>query len=246
MIKCALLGSTGRMGRAIAALAGQGDFADLTVVSEWSGADTPDALAAALDLADVAIDFTTADATPAIVAALRARPTPVVSGTTGLDPKVLLGLDELAATMPVLHDGNMSIGVAVLTQAVRTAASRLLGYDVEISDIHHRDKRDAPSGTALQLGQAVAQARGDTLSAVTRDSDVARIGATQIGFSAMRGGSVVGEHTVAFLGDYDRLELRHIASDRRLFAAGALRAAQWLVDQPNGRYGVADMLAKDV
>ncbi|MEO0576041.1 MAG: 4-hydroxy-tetrahydrodipicolinate reductase [Pseudomonadota bacterium] len=246
MTRCALLGASGRMGRAITALIGEGDFAGLTIASTWRSSDENEALVEALSVADIAIDFTTAAATPGVITALHKHPLPIVSGTTGLDAALLDDIDRLGERMPVLHDGNMSIGVAVLTQVVAQAASRLLGYDVEISDIHHRDKRDAPSGTALQLGHAVAEARGDQLSYVTRDSDVAREAATQIGFSAMRGGGVIGEHTVAFLGEHDRLELRHIASDRRLFAAGALRAAQWLVNMPAGRYTVADMLTQKV
>jgi 4-hydroxy-tetrahydrodipicolinate reductase len=135
--------------------------------------------------------------------------------------------------------------VNVLLSLVRDAARALEGYDVEIVEAHHRRKEDAPSGTALALGEAVADGRGLTLDRVRRDGRSGRPGPRpdgEIGFHAVRGGQVVGDHEVLFLGEMERVELVHRASDRTLFAAGALRAARWLSGRPAGRYTMLDVL----
>ena len=166
---------------------------------------------------------------------------PLVTGTTGLGEAGTARLETLAGQVAVLHDGNMSLGVHLMSALAGRAAAVLSAYDVEISETHHRAKRDAPSGTALKLGAAVAAARG--LDAKPRERigrDTLR-GDDEIGYAVRRGGSVVGEHTVAFLGEYDRLEIHHAAADRRLFAAGAIAAASWIVGRPAGRYSMADL-----
>ena len=247
MLNIALLGASGRMGRAIADLVADDPSLEIAISGRWGGAaaSNADLLDAALDGADVAIDFTHADATPAIVAALMRQPLPLVSGTTGLADAQLALLRGLAERVAVLHDGNMSVAVQLMAALSARVAAFLPDYDIEISETHHRFKRDAPSGTALKLGEAVAAARGATLAEAARyDRHGASLGRSdgEIGFAVRRGGNVVGEHTVAFFGPFDSLELRHRAHDRRLFADGALRAARWLAVQKPGSYSIASLL----
>lgn len=173
----------------------------------------------------------------------------LVTGTTGLGAEEERLLDRAAERSPVLTAANFSVGVNVLMVLVERAA-RALGpeYDVEIVEAHHRRKEDAPSGTALALGAAVAAGREVDLATVRRDGRSGRPGArpvSEIGFHAVRGGSVVGEHEVMFIGDLDRVEIVHRAGDRALFASGALRAARWVAGRPAGRYGMRQVLGLD-
>jgi 4-hydroxy-tetrahydrodipicolinate reductase len=176
--------------------------------------------------------------------ALRGRA--VVVGTTGLEAGDERLLADVARHAPVLTAANFSVGVNLLLALVEQAA-RALGeeYDVEIVEAHHRRKEDAPSGTALALGEAVAAGREVRLQDVRRDGRSGRPGARppgEVGFHAVRGGGLVGEHDVLFLGELDRLELVHRAADRSLFASGALRAARWLAGRPAGWYTMRDVL----
>ena len=238
-LRIALIGAGGRMGQAIDALCSRRD--DVAVSGRWQRGSG--SLDGALQGADVAVDFTHAGAFAGVADAVAAAALPLVSGTTGLDATALSRLETLAREVPVLHDGNMSLGIHLLATLAARAAAALPGYDVEISETHHRAKRDAPSGTALKLGAAVAAARGLEPAPRprigvdrTRDDD-------EIGYAVRRGGAVVGEHTVALFGPFDRLELHHAAADRRLFADGAIAAAAWVVDRAPGRYAMADLFA---
>jgi 4-hydroxy-tetrahydrodipicolinate reductase len=171
----------------------------------------------------------------------------LVVGTTGLDAEIEARLDTLAARAPVLVAANFSIGVNLLLGLVRQAARALSAdrYDVEIVEVHHGRKEDAPSGTALALGRAVAEGRETELEAHRRDGRTGRPGvrpAGEIGMHALRGGDVVGEHQVLFLGGRERILLGHAASSRDLFAEGALEAARWAAGREPGRYTMADVL----
>jgi 4-hydroxy-tetrahydrodipicolinate reductase len=202
--------------------------------------------AAALKGASVAVDFSLGSAVGAHAQACAEAGVPLLVGTTGFDAAARAQLTRAAQSIAVLLAPNTSVGVAVLCRLVAQAAQALgEDYDVEISEAHHRSKRDAPSGTALSLGEAVAHARGRSLE------DVAvyeRHGATgprsqgSIGFSAVRAGDIVGEHTVMFATAGERLEITHRASDRMTFARGALRGAAWLLARPPGLYGMQDVL----
>lgn len=243
MINIAMLGASGRMGRSVCALAEQGEAPRFRISGRWD--EQADALEAALAGADVAIDFTHASALPRILSALRDRPTPLVTGTTGIDADGQRAIRALAEHIPVLQDGNMSVAVQLMCALSRQAAQRLADYDLEISERHHRDKRDAPSGTALKIAEAAAEGRGQRLAEVaeySRHGDAPRTSGS-IGFAVQRGGGVIGEHTLSLLGDWDMLEIRHRALDRRLFADGALRAAAWLVSQKPGLYAIHDLIA---
>ena len=256
-VRIVVSGASGRMGSTLARLAAEdGGFAlvgGLDRDGAGAGAAFPELRTAAdaaslLGGADAVIDFSAPEFLRSLLAsagdALAGKA--LVVGTTGLGPEEEALLDRAAERSAVLTAANFSVGVNVLLALVEQAA-RALGdsYDVEIVESHHRRKEDAPSGTALALGAAVAVGRGVELASVRRDGRSGRPGARpagEIGFHAVRGGSVVGEHDVMFIGDLDRVEIVHRASDRALFAAGALRAARWLVGRPAGRYEMRQVL----
>ena len=194
------------------------------------------------------IDVSTARVAPAIAQRLgETGGKALVCGVTGLDEAGKAALNTAARTIPVLHARNFSLGVTVLEALVEHAAGALKSdqYDLEIHETHHRFKADAPSGTAMMLGEAGARGRGDNLDEVAR-FDYARQDARrpdgQIGFSVNRGGGVVGEHAARFLGAFEEIELSHRAHDRFVFARGAVEAALWLSRQGPGTYSMRDVL----
>ncbi len=224
------------LGTDLGVLAGQGP------VGVAASAD----LDAALATADVLIDFTTAGAPARHAAAAAAHGTALVIGTTGLEAADQQAIDAAAARVAVVQAANMSVGVNLLLGVVERVARALDdGYDIEIVEMHHRHKVDAPSGTALALGRAAAAGRGRNLDEVAvraRDGHTGARRSGDIGFAVLRGGDVVGEHSVVFAGTGERITLGHIAGGRQIFAAGAVRAALWTADKPPGRYGMADVL----
>jgi len=229
MISISVFGAGGRMGRAIATAAeGQGD---LRLVEP--------------DEADVFVDFSVPEALDSHLDAAVAAGKPILVGTTGLGEAHHQRIDAAAQKVAVIHAPNTSVGVALLRHLVEEAAAKLgPDWDVEIVEMHHKDKRDAPSGTALLLGVAAAKGRGGTLEDLARFDRMAG-GAREegtIGFASLRGGTVAGEHQVIFAGEGERVELGHRADSRMIFARGALRAALWLADKPAGRYTMADVL----
>jgi 4-hydroxy-tetrahydrodipicolinate reductase len=195
---------------------------------------------------DVVIDFSIATATEDLLERLDGTRAALVTGTTGRTPEQMAAVEGRSAVAPVFSAANYSLGVAVLSDLV-TRAARALGpaFDMEIFEIHHRQKVDAPSGTALHLAEVAAHARDMPWP----DAQRLRHGQTgprseaEVGLAALRGGAVTGEHTVYFFGAAERIELTHRAADRDVFAHGALRAACWIVGQPPGRYGMTDLLA---
>jgi 4-hydroxy-tetrahydrodipicolinate reductase len=248
MTSIGILGAAGRMGRAVAEAA---TAADLTVAGgvDTDGAvDGPYGDAAALAAhSDVLIDFSAPAALPTHLAAARAAKTPIVIGTTGLQPGDHGLIDQAATEIAVLQTGNMSLGVNLLARLVREAAARLgPEWDIEVLEMHHRFKVDAPSGTALLLGSAAAEGRGSSPKALSRYDRMTgkplRRETGTIGYASLRGGSVAGDHMVVFAGEHERLELGHRAESRAIFAQGAVKAARWLVAQPAGRYTMADVL----
>jgi 4-hydroxy-tetrahydrodipicolinate reductase len=203
------------------------------------------ALPPLLASADLAIDFSNASATAANLAACVAAGVPLLIGTTGLPRELQAPLAAAGERIAVLVAPNTSPGLNLLLALVREAARALpTAYDIEILEAHHRNKADSPSGTALALGQAAAQGRGVTFdehAVYARHGLTGARAAGQIGFSAVRGGDVVGEHEVMFLGEGERLVLRHEVTDRSVFARGALIAGQWLARKPAGRYEMSDV-----
>ena len=194
---------------------------------------------------DVVIDFSRAEAVGATAEACAAASVALMIGTTGLDQATQSRIDKAATRIPLLVSANTSLALNVLAELVRLAARSLPPeYDIEIFEAHHRHKVDAPSGTALLLGDAAAEGRGQRLErpvSLTGALSGGR-GVGGIGFSVARGGDVVGEHDVRFLGTGEQLRLTHVATDRAIFARGALAAATWLVGRPAGRYSMADFL----
>lgn len=202
--------------------------------------------ARALAQAAIAIDFTLPEALPDNLQAVERAGIPLVVGITGLDAAQMAALRRFSTRLPVLVAPNMSLAVNLLfALAGRAAASLPSDYDVEILEAHHRGKADAPSGTALRLGEIVAGARGGTLA---EHAVHGRIGKTAgrppgaIGFASLRGGDIAGVHQVLFAGTGETLELVHRTSDRMTFATGALAAARWLLGRPPGLYGMSDVL----
>ncbi len=227
--RIALCGAGGRMGRAIAELAATRD--DVSIVD-----DGP----------DLFVDFSAPAALEGNIAKAISTSKPILIGTTGLDAGHQRLIGDASAKVAVLQAANTSLGVNLLAHLVREAAARLdRDWDIEILEMHHRHKADAPSGTALLLGGAAAEGRKVDLADV---SDRGRDGITgpratgHIGFAALRGGSVAGEHQVIFAAEGERLELGHRAESRTIFARGALEAALWLKDKPPGRYAMTDVL----
>jgi 4-hydroxy-tetrahydrodipicolinate reductase len=260
-MKLALHGASGRMGLSITRLAQSvsevqivgaacssndpllgRDLGELAGLGAIGIVTSPD-VASSLLGADVVIDFSTASAVTTLVQLAARQGLAIVSGTSNLDAASKRALDKAAETVPVLWSGNMSLGVQVLAEVVELALRRLgLGYDVEIVELHHRKKIDAPSGTASRLLDAVKKVRPSIRELHARDGEVGARTDEEVGVFGVRGGDVIGDHTVYLLGDGERLELTHRASNRDLFAHGALRAAQFLAGKKPGRYVIADVL----
>ena len=240
MTAIGIIGSRGRMGQAlVAAIAEAGH-------EHAGGADQGDDVAALVSASDVLVDFSSPKALQANLDACIAANKPIVIGTTGLEEAHHAAIDAAATKIPVLQTGNTSLGVNMLAALVEQAASKLGDeWDIEIVEMHHRHKVDAPSGTAKLLGEAAARGRGIDLAS---NSESGRDGITgarakgAIGFAALRGGSVAGDHTVILASDEERIELTHRAENRMIFARGAVKAAGWLVGQKAGRYGMDGVL----
>ncbi len=226
-IRIALFAPNGRMGQAIAA----------AVVDDPGFALHP-------DHGDVLVDFSTPSALPASLDRAVSAGVPILVGTTGLDASADALIATAAKSVAVLRAANTSLGIAILANLVERAAAVLgEGWDIEIQDIHHRMKADAPSGTALALGEAAARGRGTDLAAERgRDGTGLKRGDGAIGYAALRGGTVVGDHDVYFLGPDERLVLSHRAESRTIFARGALAAARFLVGKPAGLYTMRDVI----
>lgn len=238
MNRIGVVGGAGRMGQRIQRVLGD-TFPKSTVQSF----DLGDELS--FGALDVVIDFSLPAATPSVLNALNKSSAALVSGVTGHSPDALSALQGLAKTHAVLTAANFSLGVHVTSHLVRQAAQMLdTRFQIELFERHHQFKKDLPSGTALFLGSAAAQGRGQKWSDVyvDRQREQARQTPTEIGVSALRGGSVIGAHSVHFLGVDEEIEIAHTATDRNVFATGAVRAAAWLVEQSPGRYTMDDFI----
>jgi 4-hydroxy-tetrahydrodipicolinate reductase len=263
LVRAALIGATGRMGEALlraapafprlnitAAVASPtspslgrdaGEMAGVGCLHLPITSDLPRALAEA----DVAIDFSSAAATRANLAACRAARKPLLICTTGFAAELDGSFAAAARDIPLLIAANTSLGVTLLLELVRIAARALpVSFDIGILDTHHRSKQDAPSGTALALGSAAREARQAAASAAGAAGAAKPHREGEVGFASVRAGDIVGEHTVLFAGPGEALSLTHRATDRGVFARGALAAALWLQLQPPGRYTMHDLLAQ--
>ncbi len=240
MTNIGIIGSEGRMGAALkAAIAEAG-------AAHSGGIDVGGDPIALAKMSDVLVDFSSPKALVSNLGAAVAAGRPILIGTTGLDEDHHRTIDDAARHIAVLQTGNTSLGITLLARLVKEAAARLgPDWDIEIAELHHRHKVDAPSGTALLLGEAAATGRGIPLS---RHSERGRDGHTgprapgAIGFASLRGGSAAGDHTVLIAGEGERIELTHRAENRSIFARGAVKAALWLTGMPAGRYGMDQVL----
>jgi 4-hydroxy-tetrahydrodipicolinate reductase len=243
-------GALGRMGRAVSKAVEQEPGLALAASFGRAGPAGEGLMSqdAALAATDVVIDFTNAAASASLAATCAARGGPaLVIGSTGFDEAQLAAIAEAARTVAIVRAGNFSLGVNMLMGLVEQAARRLGpdAYDIEIFEAHHRRKVDAPSGTARMLGEAAARGRSVELATVAkhaRDGITGARPAGEIGFSVMRGGGLIGEHSVSFAADDEILTLSHSARDRGLFARGAVVAARWVVGRPPGEYDMRDVL----
>ena len=264
VIKVAVVGVCGRMGMSIASLAGTDEDIELVGATEvpghvsigrdlgdlvegaGPGVSVSDSIEVAARAADVIIDFTVPEATLAHAEYSVRNEKSMVIGTTGFTSEQREKLLRLLDRIPCVFSPNMSVGVNVLFEISRQVASHLgESYDAEIFETHHRGKADSPSGTAIALAEAVAAGLGSELKDVARYERHGRIGARkkgEIGIQTLRGGDVVGDHTVMFLGDGERVELTHKATSRENFSSGALRAAKWIPGKSPGVYAMRDVL----
>jgi len=253
MIKVGILGSTGRMGSHLIKNTLEDEALELATLHVFDELKTtvPESVLITNDMdkfvenADVIVDFSAPVATEALCEAILKNPKPIVVATTGFTPHQQNLLSEVAKVAPVLYSSNMSVGIALLKQLVRDVSSKLKDFDIEIVEMHHRHKVDAPSGTALTLAEFAAEGRGLDLDKVRVSGRDGQIGARtkdEIAVMALRGGDIVGRHTVGFYNDGEYIELGHTATSRETFSKGALRAAKWLVNQDNGMYSINDAI----
>jgi len=258
-IKLGLIGASGRMGAAVAAAVATRDDIELAaaIVHPQSSALGDSRYGLVLQsvtspalhrqpAVDVLVDFSLPDALLDNLALALHWGCALVICATGLSPSQQRAIDDASQHIPILYAANTSVGVNLLQALVGIAAAALPAADIEITEAHHRMKRDAPSGTALVLGEAAAQARGDGLAEVNAGirGDALRQ-TSSIGFSVIRAADIIGEHTVLLAQPGERIELTHRVSDRRIFAEGAVRAGEWLIGQAAGRYSMRDMLNLD-
>lgn len=261
-LKCGIHSINGKMGLAIGQVAA--GHPSLTIAAgfvrrnhEWAGQKISDVcqidagniratsnLESFCAASDVVIDFTRPEATLELLPICRKLRKPLVIGTTGFSDKAKQWIVEAAKDIPIILAANTSVGVNVLIEVSRQVAKALdkSQWHADILELHHQHKVDAPSGTALRLGEAIAQAQGDDFSEREKYPYQNRRGDEDIGFAVIRAGEIIGEHTVFFTSADERIELTHRANDRRIFARGALQAAMWLSDQPAGFYTMADVL----
>jgi 4-hydroxy-tetrahydrodipicolinate reductase len=240
MAQFGIIGIKGRMGQALLKAVAE---AGHEVSGGVDQGEQPGPLATRCD---VMIDFSAPDALSANLASARVAGIPLLIGTTALNDDHHRMIDEASKVLPVLQTGNTSLGVTLLAHLVRDAAKSLgPDWDIEIVEMHHRDKVDAPSGTAKLLGEAAAQGRGIALADNTESGRDGMTGAREkgaIGFAALRGGTVAGDHSVILAGNQERITLSHNAEDRMIFARGAVKAALWLIGKEPGRYTMNDVL----
>lgn len=240
MLKIGVYGAKGRMGELVQQAVNETNKACLGACFDLGGD-----LKEFFKNSDVIIDFSQPKGTKELAKYASLNPLPLVVGTTGLDEDTLEMLKELSCKVPVLYSSNMSLGMAVLNRLCEQAAKVLRDFDVELVELHHKHKVDAPSGSAMTLASNIAKARGLELEKVRvskRDGFVGERKVDEIGVMSLRGGSEAGRHTVGLYSDTEYLELTHNASKRELFASGALKAALWLSKQKKGMYSINDCL----
>ncbi len=253
MVRVGILGSTGRMGAHLIKNVLEEEGLELSTLHVYDELTTPvpesvlltNSMVKFLDNCDVVIDFSAPVATQSLLETAIEDPKPLVIATTGFSAHQQNLLEEASKKMPILYATNMSAGIALLKKLVEQVSATLKDFDIEIVEQHHRHKVDAPSGTALTLAEFAAKGRDLDLDKVRISGRDGQIGARtrdEIAVMALRGGDIVGRHTVGFYNDGEYLELNHTATSRETFSKGAIRAAKWVVDQQPGLYAINDVL----
>jgi len=253
MIKVGVFGASGRVGRLLLDDLKLEENMSLSTVYVRENLDfsidpsvlVTNDLHTFLNACDIVVDFSLPEACQWLLEESMKSPKPLVIGTTGLDLHQMNLLKDASEVMPILYATNMSLGVALLNKLVHIASQTLDGFDIEIVEQHHRHKKDAPSGTALTLAESAAAGRDLDLDKVRvsgRNGNIGERTKDEIAVMALRGGDIVGRHTVGFYNDGEFIELNHTATSRNTFSKGALRAARWLVEKPAGLYNIADCL----
>ncbi|HIC43383.1 MAG TPA: 4-hydroxy-tetrahydrodipicolinate reductase [Sulfurimonas sp.] len=256
MIKVGVYGGTGRVGKLLLQDLKAEENLILSTVYVRNSLDfaidpaalVTNDLGVFLKACDVVVDFSLPDATQALLEKALEYPKPLVIATTGLELHQANLLKDASEKMPILYATNMSLGVAVLSKLVEQASKVLEGFDIEVVEMHHKHKKDAPSGTALTLAESAAKGRNLDLDKVRvsgRNGNIGERTKDEIAVMALRGGDIVGRHTVGFYNDGEFIEMNHTATSRHTFAKGALRASKWLVSQEAGLYNISDCLGLD-
>ena len=241
MLKIGIYGSNGRMGKMIQECLKEYENVKVAALFDKNSSNLEDFFKSS----DVVIDFSMPEGTKALLEFAKKNPKPLCIGTTGLSKDELNLMKEISKNMPILYATNMSLGVAVLNKLAFLASKALSEFDAEILEMHHRYKKDAPSGTALTLAENVAIARNLDLDKVRvsgRDGIIGQRSKDEIAVMSLRGGDIVGRHTAGFYGNGEFIELNHTATSRATFANGAIKAAIWLSSQKNGLYDINDCL----
>lgn len=255
-IKISIAGVLGRMGKNLVESAQSNNNTEIVGVFDKSpitnehlnsmklNSEIATTIDAAFDLADIVIDFTTPSALFLFTESAIAHKASLVVGTTGLDPKHFDLLKQTSKATKIFYAPNMSLGVNSFFQVARNAASKLKNYDIEIIESHHRFKKDAPSGTAIKLGEEIADeiGRNNKNFIFDRQQQITERNKSDIGFSSIRGGNVAGEHSAIFHGEHESIEITHRAFNRKIFSDGAINASIWLSSQTNGYYTYQDLL----
>ena len=253
MLNVGIYGATGRVGRLLIQNLKNDKEAKVSVIHVKKEIDfaidkdiiVTNDVKAMLENCDVVIDFTLPDGTETLLENALENPKPLVIATTGLSKHQLNLMTQASLKMPILYATNMSLGVAILNKLATLASKALRDFDIEIVEMHHRYKKDAPSGTAITLAQHAAKARGLDLDKVRvsgRDGNIGERSKDEIAVMALRGGDIVGRHTIGFYNDGEFVEINHTATSRDTFAKGAIKASKWLVGQKEGLYSITDCL----
>ncbi len=253
MINVGIYGSTGRVGRLLIENLKNDKEAEISVIHVSRKMDfsvdsdilVTNSVKELLKNCDVVIDFTLPEGTETLLEEALEYPKPLVIATTGLSKHQLNLMSQASQKMPILYATNMSLGVAILNKLATLASKALSDFDIEIVEMHHRHKKDAPSGTAITLAEHVAKARGLDLDQVRvsgRDGNIGERSKDEIAVMALRGGDIVGRHTIGFYNDGEFVEINHTATSRDTFAKGAIKAAKWLANKESGMYKITDCL----
>lgn len=250
MLRVGLVGFSGRMGQLIATQIEKERDLSLSCIfsrnpSKIEGVEATNDWEVFLNQCDCLIDFSNPSLTPSLLQALLKNPKPAIIGTTGLESEAKSLLSQASKFAPIVYATNTSQGIALLNQLVFLLSEKLPQADIEISEIHHNKKKDAPSGTAMTLAEFCAKGRGVELESVRvsgRDGNIGERKSGEIGVMSFRGGDIVGRHTVGFYCEGEYLELTHNATNRNTFALGAIKALKWVVEQKSGLYSMLDVL----